>query len=81
MLLDIDYLEREANHLLCGDYGEDIYLQAKRVLKSRMNKVAWIKFKEWLKLYLTFNLVNKLEKFIYLYLVNEQEKANKGFLN
>ena len=75
MLLDIDYLEREANHLLCGDYGEDIYLQAKSILKSRMNKVAWISqhIAE-----IVFNLTSQQARKVYLSLsANEQQKANK----
>ncbi len=75
MLLDTDYLEREANHLLCGDYGEDIYLQAKSVLKSRMNKVAWISQR---MAEIIFNLSSQQARKVYLSLSSdEQEKADK----
>ena len=74
-LLDIDYLEQEANHLLCGDYGEDIYLQAQSVIKSRMNKVAWISQR---MAEIIFNLSSQQARKVYLSLSSdEQEKANK----
>ena len=75
MLLDADYLEQEASYLLCGNYGEETYLEAKRVLKSRMNKVAWISqhIAE-----IVFNLTSQQARKVYLSLsANEQQKANK----
>ena len=75
MLLDTDYLEQEANHLLCGDYGEEIYLTAVSVLTSRMNKVAWIS--QQLAV-IIFNLTSDQARKVYLSLsADEQEQANK----
>lgn len=75
MLLDTDYLEQEANHLLCGDYGEEIYLQAVNVLRSRMNAVAWISQK---MADVIFNISGQQARKVYLSLdSDEQEKANK----
>lgn len=79
MLLDTDYLEREATHLLYGDYGEDIYLEAKRVLKSRMNKVAWI---SQTMAEVIFNLSRQQARKVYLSLSSdEQEQANETINN
>ena len=75
MLLDADYLEQEASHLLCGNYVEETYLEVKRVLKSRMNKVAWISqhIAE-----IVFNLTSQQARKVYLSLsADEQQKANK----
>jgi len=75
MLLDADYLEQEASHLLCGNYGEETYRKAKSVLESRMNKVAWISqhIAE-----IVFNLTSQQARKVYLSLsADEQQKANK----
>ena len=75
MLLDTDYLEQEANHLLCGDYGEEIYLKTISVLTSRMNKVAWIS--QQLAV-IIFDLTSDQARKVYLSLsADEQEQANK----
>ena len=75
LLLDTDYLEREASHLLFGDYGEDIYFKARSVVQSRMNKVAWLSQQLAIAI---FNLTSQQAREVYLSLSgDDQEKANK----